>query len=262
MTVALEYPKRKRVGLKKASFGTEAVAIVQSRMGSRRLPGKMLMDLGGKPLLWHILQRAGAIGRACPVVLAIPDTKQDDALAQVAENLEVPVVRGPGEDVLGRFLLALKKYPAPWVVRICGDSPLLGVKHLARCLELARTAEADVVKFRTDAGTLLQGGEVVSRRALEFSRKMAPADPLSAEHVTAWVLRHAEEYPQDLKTVHVDPDPDLVLDFKLSIDTEADLARLRRLYAALWDGREIIDLHRVAAWLRGSAGNDWPKGSS
>ncbi len=245
--------------MKKSDPQTDAVVIVQARMGSARLPGKMMMDLGGQPLLWHILRRAQTIGDDLPVVLAIPDTPQDEVLAQVGGNCGVTVVRGSQEDVLGRFLAVLEKFPARWVVRICGDSPLFGVEHLRRCLELARRTAADVIKFSAHVGTLLQGGEVVSRQALEFSRVTAPGDPLAVEHVTAWALNHAEDYPAELKVTTIDPDPDLVLNRKLSIDTVEDLERLRLLYRELWDGDSPVDLPKVAAWLQKPAQSGWPR---
>ncbi len=232
--------------------------IVQARMSSRRLPGKMMMDLAGRSLLWHILQRAKAILAEGPVVLAIPDTPLNAVLAQVAAECEVPVVAGSEDDVMGRFQRVLTEYPAHWVVRICGDSPLLGVEHLRRCLALSHAQQADVIKFLGDPGTLLQGGEVVSSQALAFSLQTAPHDPLVREHVTAWALQNAENYPDNLQVAFLEPDPDLIMDRKLSIDTPEDMKRMRVLYNELWDGQNLVDLHSVAKWLRGPAGEHWP----
>ena len=250
------YTKGEDLGLLFPAGASAAVIVVQARLGSTRLPGKMLADLCGKPLIWHILRRARAVRAGLPVVLAIPATETDRKLGQVAAEEGVPVVAGPELDVMGRFLAVLDEFPASWVVRVCGDSPLFDPGHLDRCLRLAEAENADVVRFRGNPGTLLQGGEVVSARALRLSRREAPEDPLSREHVTAWALRHAPDRP-DLVTAYIDPDPDLVLDKKLSIDTESDLERLRRLYGELWNGAGIIDLKSAAAWLRGPAGADW-----
>jgi spore coat polysaccharide biosynthesis protein SpsF (cytidylyltransferase family) len=162
---------------------------------------------------------------------------------------------------LDRFLLVLQRHPARWVVRVCGDSPLFDPGHLDRCLALAEKEQADVVKFKTDPGTLLQGGEVVSARALQLSRELAGSDPLATEHVTAWALRHAEEYPDLLRTAYIEPEPGLVLQRKLSVDTAQDLARLRALYAELWDGKDILDLTAAAAWLRGPGAKAWEEGA-
>lgn len=240
--------------MRDAPLEIEAVCIVQARMGSRRLPGKMLEDLAGRPLMWHILRRAlqvgPALGRDVPVALATTDQARDDALAAVADALGVAVVRGSEDDVLGRFLLALERHPARWVARVCGDSPLFDPVHLARWLDLARQQGADVVRFRDGVASLLQGGEVVSARALRWSREAAGGDPLATEHVTAWALRQAPSHPDRMKTVWAEPPADLLADVKLSIDTPEDLARMRRLYEALWDGGQPLDLRVAAAWLR------------
>ena len=228
-----------------------AVCIVQARMGSTRLPGKMMEDLAGRPLMWHILQRALQIGPLVPVVLATTDQPRDDALVAVADALDIDVVRGSEPDVLGRFLLALEGHPARWVARVCGDSPLFDPVHLAAWLELARREGADIVRFRDGVPSLLQGGEVVSARALHWSRDAAGDDPLATEHVTAWALRHAPAHPDTMITVWAEPPAELVMDVKLSIDTREDLERMRRLYAALWDGGPPLDLRRAAAWLAG-----------
>ncbi len=234
--------------------GTAAVCIVQARMGSQRLPGKMMEDLSGRPLMWHILQRAQQVGAGVPVVLATTDHERDDPLVAVANAMKVAVVRGPEHDVLGRFLLALDHYPARRVARVCGDSPLFDPVHLAPWLELARHEGADVVRFRDGVTSLLQGGEVVSARALRWSREAAGDDPLATEHVTAWAMRHAPAHPELMVTAWAEPPAELVATAKLSIDTADDLARMRRLYAALWDGGEPLDLRRAAAWLRAQPG--------
>lgn len=236
-----------------ADQGVSAVCIVQARMGSSRLPGKMMEDLCGRPLMWHILQRARLIGPDVPVVLATTDQVRDDALVAVANAMKVDVVRGSEHDVLGRFLRVLDFHPARWVARVCGDSPLFDPVDLARCLELARRENADVVRPRTYVASLLQGGEVVSARALRWSREAAGGDPLATEHVTAWALRHAPDHPERMVTAWAEPPAELVMDVKLSIDTADDLRKMRRLYAALWDGGEPLDLRRAAVWLREQA---------
>ncbi len=232
---------------------SEAVCIVQARMGSSRLPGKMMEDLGGRPLMWHILQRAMQVGADVPVVLATTDHERDDPLVAVANAMKVAVVRGSEHDVLGRYLLALASHPARRVARVCGDSPLFDPVHLRQWLDLARREGADVVRFRDGVASLLQGGEVVSARALRWSRDVAGDDPLAFEHVTAWALRNAPLHPGVMVTAWAEPPAELVMDVKLSIDTREDLERMRRLYAALWDGAGPLDLRTAAAWLKAQA---------
>jgi len=225
-------------------------------MGSTRLPGKMMEDLAGRPLIWHILQRAKQITADGPVILATTDLPGDAVLAEEAAHLQVPCVRGSEQDVMGRFLLALEQHPARWIVRVCGDSPLFDPDFLSHCLAVARKFGADVVKFGDDRPTLYQGGEVVSAHALHYSRHQVPDDPLSFEHVTAWAMRNAEQWPDDLKTAIINPDPQMVRDIKLSVDTPEDLTRLRRLYSDLFDGENIVNLRAAANWLAESGWRD------
>ena len=67
-------------------------------------------------------------------------------------------------------------------------------------------------------------------------------------------MRNGEKWPEDLKVTFIDPDPAMVQDIKLSVDTPEDLKRLRRLYADLFDGKNIVDLRNAASWL---AQNEW-----
>ncbi len=227
-----------------------ALVIVQARMGSSRLPGKMMQNLAGKPLLWHILQRARGIRPDLPVVLATTDHPRDRVLAAVAADCGVQAVCGSEENVLSRFLRTLDFHPARWVVRICGDSPLFDPSFLERCLSCAEESGADVVKFEGDSPSLFQGGEVVSAWALRFSRERAGDDPMAREHVTAWAMRNAESFPGELKVAYVPPVDGMMTPVKLSIDTAEDLARLRVLYESLYDGDGILELESAVRWIR------------
>ncbi len=235
-----------------------ATVIVQARMGSSRLPGKMAALLAGRPLIWHILQRAAAIGPDLPVVLATTTAPRDDQLAAVARELGLPTVRGSEDDVLGRFLLALDRHPARWVVRVCGDSPLFDPSFLNRCLSLAHQEDADVVKFAGGGPSLFQGGEVISARALRYTRQAAGDDSLAREHVTAWAMRHADDPAHGLRTAYLDPEPGMMRDGKLSIDTAPELATLQALYDELYREGELVDLRRAAAWLAAREGDHAP----
>jgi len=227
-----------------------AVVVVQARMGSSRLPGKMMEELMGRPLLWHILQRAALVRPGLPVVLATTDQARDGVLAEVAAECGVHVIRGSEDHVLSRFLLALDRFPARWVVRVCGDSPLFDPMFLNRCLQCAEAEEADVVKFKGDPPSLFQGGEVVSARALHYSFQNAGDDALAYEHVTAWAMRNSETMPEIFKTAYVQPVAGMMASCKLSIDTAEDLQRLRRLYTDLYDGKNILDLQEAAIWIQ------------
>src|SRR5689334_18525028 len=101
------------------------VAIIQARVGSSRLPGKVMMDLNGAPVLAHVLARAAAIPGIDRVCCAIPDLAENDALAALAGDLGATVVRGSETDVLDRYRQAAAACGAETVMRITSDCPLL-----------------------------------------------------------------------------------------------------------------------------------------
>src|SRR5262249_34234926 len=101
------------------------VAIVQARMSSERLPGKVLMPLGAKPVLVHVIERLRHARRVSGIVVASSDGADDDRIAEVAHAHECQVYRGSLEDVLGRYAGAAKAANADIVVRITADCPLV-----------------------------------------------------------------------------------------------------------------------------------------
>ncbi len=228
--------------------GTTTV-IIQARMGSTRLPGKMLKRIGGEPLIAHILYRAKAIAQVDEVILATSTDARDEPLAQAARDLGVAVARGPEEDVLARFFVALELAPSTsTVVRVCGDAPLFDPISTGEGVALIREHDADlVIPEDTSVAAAYHGAGVISRRALEWTRDVAASDDLRAhEHVTAFARDRADQ----LRTVTTTPEPSLLGAFHLSIDTAADLEAIRRIYGQLYRPGELVDLRDAVALVR------------
>jgi spore coat polysaccharide biosynthesis protein SpsF len=118
---------------------------VQARMSSRRLPGKMLAPLAGRPLIAHVAARLRDANLLARSVLVTSTDPTDDPLADYAANrLGMAVFRGALDDVLARFQAALRAHPADWIVRISGDSPLIDGALVRRMVDFA-TPDIDVV---------------------------------------------------------------------------------------------------------------------
>ena len=111
------------------------VALVQARMGSSRLPGKMIMDLCGYPVLHWVLHRVKQARRLTEVVLATTKLKQDDPLTELAQFLKVGVSRGSEADVLARFWDAAREFKADVVVRVCADNPFIAPEEIDRLVD-------------------------------------------------------------------------------------------------------------------------------
>lgn len=172
----------------------EALVVVQARTGSTRLPGKVLADLGGRPMLALQLARLARLDASYHVVVATSDRPGDDAVADIAAGAGVDVVRGSEQDVLGRFALALERWRCDTVVRLTGDCPLSDPGIVADAVRLHRVERADytsnVLPRSFPKGLDV---EVVTAAALEAAHTEAVPGP-DREHVTPFVYRRPERF--------------------------------------------------------------------
>ncbi len=199
-------------------------AIIQARMTSQRFPGKVLAPFLGRPLLAHVVERLRQIPGALPVVLATSRDEADDPLALYAQSLGVGVVRGPLENVLGRFALAVAQHPCEAFFRVCADSPLLEPFLFVRALEVYSGGDFDLVT-NVFPRTYPAGLSVELLRAETFlALEKVTTDPQDREHVTRYYYGHPEACRiQNIESARP-ADPGL----KLAVDEIGDLERLAR----------------------------------
>lgn len=195
--------------------------VLQARLGSTRLPGKVLADLGGTTILGRCIYRLRA---ACvgPVIVATTTLAEDEAVAREARRHGAAVVRGDALDVLSRFIAAADTYHLDWIIRATADNPFVDIEAPARVrLALGAGSLDHVVEQGLPHGTAV---EAVHVRALREAARRA-TDPGDREHVTPWLRRQPElRVDQPLAPVAVRR-PDI----RLTIDTEADLMWARAL---------------------------------
>jgi spore coat polysaccharide biosynthesis protein SpsF len=124
----------------------DVISVIQARMSSSRLPGKVLRPMAGSPMLELMLERVRC-GNDVPTVVATSTESSDDPIAQLCEALDVPVIRGPLDDVLARFIQALDRYQPRVVIRLTGDNPFTDGFSVQKGLEsfhrLEQSAEYD-----------------------------------------------------------------------------------------------------------------------
>lgn len=227
----------------------KAALILLARMDSRRLPGKGLMDLGGRSVLGLALDRLACCDAIGPRILATGKRVLDDPLQQFAETEGISCFRGDLANVAGRCLAACDDYNLDWFIRICGDSPFVPPEIVMQVADAFTTPMPDggapdiatnVFPASYPTGT---SAEAVSRAAL--ARICAETTDLAyLEHVTLYAYEHADAF----RIVNVAPPDDRYADLKLSVDTPDDLARARRIYAALTDPvKATLDQVAVAA---------------
>jgi glutamate-1-semialdehyde 2,1-aminomutase/spore coat polysaccharide biosynthesis protein SpsF len=223
-------------------------AVIQARMSSSRFPGKMLADLGGKTLLARVVERV----RACPgldaVVLATSDRPDDAELARAAEALDVVVHRGEYEDVLARFIGAVRKVRADWVVRVTGDCPLVDPDLMAEMISRAQREKLDYLS-NVDPPSYPDGLdlEVIRAAALEAASSET-RDAHDREHVTPFLRERPGRFKQANQSC---PEGDFS-DLHWSIDTPEDLNVVAEVlsHASKTPGwRELVTIARDHAEL-------------
>lgn len=199
-------------------------AIVQARMSSRRLPGKSIYPIAGRPMLSYLIERLRRCQKLASIVVATSTTADDDAIARFCADFGVECHRGPLDDVLGRFLEVIRTRALASVVRVNGDSPLLDPVLVDRAVNLFGAGEFDLVtNVAPRSFPRGQSVEVVSAEAL---RRIAGEEITldEREHVTLRFYRHPERcVMQNFVAAH---DMSAI---QLSVDTPEDLATIARI---------------------------------
>ena len=207
-------------------------AMLQARAGSARLPGKVLMPMGGKPMIAQILERARRSRLCSEFFLLTTEKAEDDPVADIGAGLGVSVVRGSEDDVLGRFAMALDRTDAEAVVRLTGDNPFVDGALIDYMLAafLAASPRADYAN-NIDGPGFPYGlsAEIVRRDALLDAHDNGKTRE-DREHVTHFIRTRPDRYR--LQTIHA-PAPftvdSLTVDTKDQYDEIADLfGRMQR----------------------------------
>ncbi len=222
----------------------KVIAIIQARMGSNRLPGKVLAEIGGHPMLWHVVSRVSMAQSVEEVVVATSTKLADDAIADFCFRHGIELFRGNETDLLDRFYHAARSKEADVVVRITGDCPLVDPEVIDQVVNAYVDDGCDYVT-NTLRYTYPDGldTEVFSFAALESAWKDARL-PAEREHVTPF-FRNSGRFAIRGVENDVDLSP---RHFRWTVDEPCDLEFVRAIYKRMGEGashfgfREILGL--------------------
>jgi len=209
------------------------VAIIQARMGSTRLPGKVMRDLEGKSVLAHVVERVQACAGIGAVVVATTTQPADLAVEREALQRGAFVFRGSEDDVLGRYAEAARLHGADVVVRVTADCPLLDPQLMSEMLEhfLAAPKNGGQIDYlsNTLARTFPRGLdlEVFSFSALARAHREA-VEPYQREHVTPYIWQHPELFKLEQYRAAADHST-----LRWTLDTEEDWNFLAAVFGSL-----------------------------
>jgi len=223
------------------------VAIVQARMGSSRLPGKVLMPIGGEPMLYRVLVRARRAKEVGLVVVATTTDTGDDPVAAFCQSQGFPYFRGDPMDVLDRYYQAAQQFNAATVVRLTGDCPLIDPHEIDRTIKAFFETHVDFAANRLPppwkrTTPIGMDTEVVTFDALARAWREAD-EKYEREHVMPYLYDEVGRF----KVLLVDHDPDIG-QLRLTVDTAEDLTLVRRIYQ-YFDNTDEFSLPDILALI-------------
>ncbi len=220
----------------------KTVAIVQARMNSTRLPGKIMRPVLGKPLLELLVERVERAKGVEGVVIATTTDADDDEVESLTQRLGVGCFRGSEHDVLERVLQAAHAFDVDLIVEITGDCPLIDFQVIDKLLEVYHANNydyvANVLKRTYPRGLDTQ---VFATSVLDEVARLTD-DPVDHEHVSLYIYEHPERF----KLHNVESGlPEEYWDLRLTVDTADDFELIRRIYEELYPSNPAFTMEDI-----------------
>ncbi|MCZ8514883.1 glycosyltransferase family protein [Paenibacillus filicis] len=224
----------------------KSVVIIQARMGSTRLPGKVLKTLIDKTVLAHVIERTQAFQNVQEIVVATTRGSQDDPIVEEAKRLGVMVSRGSESDVLSRYYEAALQLQADHVIRITSDCPLIEPEVSSLVIrEYLEDGKYDYIS-NTLERTYPRGldTEVFSFASIETAHRETSSTH-DREHVTPYIYNNPERFRCRSIVSRED-----IPEYRWTLDTPEDWELIRRIYEALYQPGRLFSWKEAAAVMQ------------
>ncbi len=218
----------------------EVQVVIQARMGSTRLPGKVLLPLGGRPVLGHVVRRSSAARKVDRTVVATTTRAEDDAIEGFCKSSGIPVFRGDSEDVLDRYRSAIGVWPTDAVIRITADCPLIDPAVIDDLISFFGKGSWDYAA-NVNPPTFPAGfdAEILSSQSLERAWREASLKS-HREHVTLFIREHPESFRIGNLTAKTDRSA-----LRCTLDRPEDYTFLEALFAHIPEGDPAVGLEDI-----------------
>jgi spore coat polysaccharide biosynthesis protein SpsF len=221
----------------------QAGIVVQARMGSSRLPGKVMEDLAGAPALERLFERLRRVKGSPLIVLATSTLPGDDKIADLVKvTPDVSLWRGPEQDVLKRYADAARHFDLDPVVRITADCPLMEPACIDAVLQAFNATPGCQYSDNAKPRLFPHGYDVqvVSRATLDWLDENTTS-ARDREHV----LVHIQDNSENFRTTHVTPDGDAHPELRITLDYPEDLILIRGIYERLYPANPLFGLNDI-----------------
>lgn len=176
---------------------SKILIIIQARMGSKRLPGKMILKLNNHCILEWVIKRIKQIKNKAHIIIATTKEKKDDKICKIAKKNKIKFFRGPTNDVLKRFYLAAKKFKPKFVVRVCADNPFIDSGEIDLLINKFKSKSNDYACNHNNKLNSLYadgfGAEIFTFKSLEKINIKA-IKKSQREHVTKYIWDNKKKF--------------------------------------------------------------------
>ena len=225
------------------------VTVIQARMSSSRLPGKVMLPILGQPLLYRMIERVKAAELIGQLVIATSTNPEDDEIEKFCEEENLVCYRGHLTDLLDRHYQVAKNYKAEAVVKIPSDCPLIDPKIINKVLQ--KFIDHDEYDFVSNLhpATYPDGNdvEIMSFEALEYAWRDASKD-YEREHTTPFIWEHDENF--GIGNVEWETGLDYSATHRWTIDFPEDYEFIRKVYSELYAGNPLFTLKDILDLLK------------
>lgn len=221
----------------------KVAAIIQARIGSTRLPGKVLKKICVIPVVLHVVNRIRQCKSIDDIIVATSVEKENDELVELLNKEKVKVFRGSEDDVLDRFYKAARENEVDIIVRVTSDNPLIDYRRLDELVQKLIENNLDYccnAKFPVGSS-----GEAFTIEALEKAYENAEKQ-YDREHVTPYIKEHNEIFKQDIVCSDVD-----LSNIRITLDTIEDYEFITKIYEGLFDKYPHFTTDDIIAFLDG-----------
>ncbi|KAF0996451.1 cytidylyltransferase domain-containing protein [Geobacillus sp. TFV-3] len=221
----------------------KTLIIIQARMGSSRLPGKVLMPLGNNVVLDYVVSRCEQVKEIDEVIVATSTLPQDDAIESWCKQHHVPCFRGSEDDVLARYYECAKLHGPDYVIRVTADCPFVDYELAGQIIDVMKSEPSDIVIVE---GNLPRGlvVEMMSFSALKYIYHHGK-EPRHREHVTYY----AYEFPDEFQRTYIQAPREIQHpQLRITLDTEEDY-QLCRAIAEHFKGDRLVRSREVVRFL-------------
>jgi len=224
----------------------KVIAIIQARMGSMRLPGKVLMSINGKPVLEYVIQFLKFSKLLDQIIVATTNLPQDNEIEKLCKKLNIECYRGSVDNVLERYYECARLYHGDLIVRITADDPLIDATIVDQVIQICKDTKCD---FASTAITpKFPFGYFIESLTFSTLKKLylTQNDPLSKEHVTYFIKQNIQLF----NVKEISPSEKLARpQYRLTIDYKEDFHLMSKIFKKLYTPNSFIQYKDVIELL-------------